>query len=206
MKSKYLSAAAALLCAAGLAACGGKGNGSMSLGVQVYGLDRAGLVVSNGGENLEIAGAGEYYFKTLLPPDTQFNVSIKSQPKDVDCILANNSAKINYYTYRQTTVNCTAVPYILGGTVVGLGAENSGLVLANGAQTVAIAGGATTWQFSNKVSNGLVYGVTVLAQPAGKSCTITGGGNGTGGGTMPARNIDANDANKVVVTCQSPTN
>ena len=40
MKSKYLSAAAALLCVAGLAACGGKGSGSLNLGVQVFGIDR----------------------------------------------------------------------------------------------------------------------------------------------------------------------
>src|SRR5689334_13421462 len=102
MKSKYLSAAAALLCVAGLAACGGKGNGSIALGVQVIGLDRAGLVLqNNGGDDLAIntAGNANYSFKTLMAPDSPFNVTIKATPANVTCKLANNTGKINYYTY-----------------------------------------------------------------------------------------------------------
>jgi hypothetical protein len=196
MKSKYLSAAAALLCAAGLAACGGKGNGSMSLGVQVYGLDRTGLVLSNGGEELQVAGTGNYYFKTLLAPDTQFNVSIKATPADVTCALSNNSGKINYYTYLQTTVSCAAVPYILGGSVSGL--KGSGLVLANGALTLAVTADGN-WEFASKIGNRTVYGVTVLTQPTyllngqtvTQSCTVA-----KGTGTMPAANVT-----DIVVTC-----
>lgn len=191
MKSKYLSAAAALLCAAGLAACGGSGNGSIGLGAQVYGLERTGLVLqNNGGDDLEVNGAGTWYFKTLMAPDAAFNVSIKTTPAGVTCNLANNTGKINYYSFQQTIVTCTPVPYALGGTVVGL--QGNGLVLANGSLTVGVTAGATTWEFSNKINNGAVYGVTVLAQPAGQTCSVT---NGTG--TMPQANVS-----NVVVTCQ----
>ncbi len=198
MKSKYLSAAAALLCAAGLAACGGKGNGSMSLGVQVFGLDRSGLVLqNNGGDDLTVNGTGNYYFATLMAPDSTFNVSIKTQPDGVTCTLANNTSRINYYTYLQTTVSCTAVPYTLGGKVNGL--NGSGLVLTNGAQTLAVPAGATTWEFASKIGNGSIYGVTVLAQPTRsengatvtQNCTVA---NGTG--KMPQANVS-----DVVVTC-----
>jgi hypothetical protein len=190
MKSKYLSAAAALLCAAGLAACGGSGNGSMSLGVQVFGLDRSGLVVTNDGEDLAIAGTGNYYFTKLLAPDSSFNVAIKTTPSGVTCTLANNTGKINYYTYLQTTVSCAPVPYTLGGTVTGLRAN--GLVLANGSLTIGLTAGTTSWEFGSKINNGAVYGVTVLTQPAGQTCTVA---NGTG--TMPQANVS-----NVVVTCQ----
>ena len=199
MKSKYLSAAAALLCAAGLAACGGKGNGSLSLGVQVFGLDRAGLVLqNNGGDDLTVAGTGNYYFATLMAPDAQYNVSVKTLPAGVTCTLNNNSAKINYYTYLQTTVSCAAVPYSLGGTISGL--TGSGLVLANGAQTLGVNAGSTSWAFASKIGNGSVYGVTVLVQPTytdgggnkvTQNCTVTGGT-----GTMPQA-----DVTNVTVSC-----
>lgn len=190
MKSKYTTAAAALLCAAGLAACGGDGNGSINLGVQVAGLDRTGLVVQNGTETLDIGGNGNHFFKTLLAPDASFNVSIKSQPSGVKCELSNNTGKINYYTYLQTTVACVPDPYTLGGSISGL--TSNGLVLANGSLTVAPQAGATTFEFPAKIANQAPYGVTVLAQPAGKTCTIA---NGTG--TMPQANVS-----NLVVTCQ----
>jgi hypothetical protein len=193
MKSKYLSAAA-LLCAAGLAACGGSGNGSMSLGVQVTGLDRTGLVLqNNGGDDLTATGSGTFFFNTLLEPDAGFNVSIKTTPSGVDCSLTNNTGKINYYNRVQTVVSCTPVPYVLGGTVTGL--KGTGLVLNNGALTVGVAPGATdpvSWQFANKINNGAVYGVTVLAQPVGQTCVVS-----NGAGTMPQANVS-----NVVVTCQ----
>lgn len=200
MKSKYLSAAAALLCVAGLAACGGKGNGSLNLGVQVIGLDRGGLVLqNNGGDDLTIstAGTANYFFKTLMAPDSQFNVTIKTTPANVTCKTGNNTGKINYYTYLQSSVTCTADPYTLGGTVSsvvnGISGPLSadGLVLANGAQTLAVANGASTWQFATPIGNQNVYGVTVLTQPTGQKCEVS-----KGTGTMPARNVV-----DVVVTC-----
>jgi hypothetical protein len=192
MKSKYLSAAAALLCAAGLAACGGSGNGSIGLGAQVYGLDRSGLVLlNNGGDELAVDRAGTWYFKTLMAPDSAFNVTIKSKPDFVECTLSNNTGKINYYSYQQTIVSCTPVPFVLGGSVTGLTAE--GLVLANGSLTVGVAANSANWEFSSKISNGAVYGVTVLAQPAGQTCTVA-----NAVGTMPT-----SDKRDVNVTCQN---
>lgn len=199
MKSKYLSAAAALLCAAGLAACGGKGNGSIALGVQVVGLDRSGLVLqNNGGDDLPVSGSGIAYFPTLMAPDSPFNVSIKTSPDGATCTLSNNTGKINYYTYTQTVATCTPVPYILGGKVIGL--KGSGLVLTNGPQTLAVPANATTWEFATKIGNTTIYGVTVLANPTytdsngqtiTQSCTVD---HGTG--KMPQANVS-----DVVVTC-----
>jgi len=197
MKSKYLSAAAALLCAAGLAACGGKGNGSIALVVQVVGLDRGDLVLqNNGGDDLTLANAGAASFKTLMAPDSQFNVTIKSAPAYVTCKLANNTGKINYYTYNQTVVSCTPDPFTLGGTVSGLNGTGTGLVLANGSQTVAVAANGS-WQFASPIGNRSAYGVTVLNQPANQTCTVAGGGNGQGAGIMPAAPVM-----NIEVTCK----
>ncbi|KQZ40922.1 hypothetical protein [Duganella sp. Root1480D1] len=202
MKSKYLSAAAALLCVAGLAACGGKGNGSIQLGVNVIGIDRTGLVLqNNGGDDLEITGTSnaQYFFKTLMAPDAPFSVTIKTTPDNVSCVLANNTGKINYYTYLQSTVTCTPDPYPLGGTISGL--TGSGLVLANGAQTVGVAANGN-WQFGSPIGNGSVYGVTVLSQPTNQTCTVTGGTSGNGSGTIKADKTNINVNLTVVVTCK----
>jgi hypothetical protein len=200
MKSKYLSAAAALLCAAGLAACGG-GKGSLSLGVQVYGLDRPGLVLqNNGGNDLTVDAAGTYYFSELMAPDASFNVTVRTVPAFVKCTAANNTGKINYYTYTQTVVTCIPDAFTLGGKVSGL--HGDGLVLANGARTVAVANNATDWHFTDPVPNGSIYGVTVLSQPTylnqsgqtvSQTCVVT---NGTK--AMPTYAVD-----DVTVTCSN---
>lgn len=190
MKHKYLSAAAALLCAAGLTACGGSGNGSLSLGVQVFGLDRAGLQVQNGSEVLDISANGNVFFKTLLAPDATFEVTVKTNPNGVKCTAANNTGRINVYTYLQTVVTCVPDAYTLGGTVSGLTAN--GLILANGASNVALVAGQGSFTFATPVANAAPYGVTVLAQPVGQVCTVS-----SGTGTMPQANVTS-----VVVTCQ----
>jgi hypothetical protein len=61
----------------------------------------------------------------------------------------------------------------LGGSISGLTA--AGLVLANGSDTVSPAANATTFTFPTRVGDGSAYGVTVLAQPAGLTCSVING-------------------------------
>jgi hypothetical protein len=78
--------------------------------------------------------------------------------------------------------------YTVGGTITGLTA--SGLVLANGAQTVSPASGATAFTFSTQVSSGTSYDVTVQTQPTGETCTVA-----SGSGAVGSQNVS------VAVTC-----
>jgi sugar lactone lactonase YvrE len=66
-----------------------------------------------------------------------------------------------------------AASYTIGGTVSGL--SSSGLVLANGSDTLNVPSGATSFTFATKVSSGASYDVTVTSQPAGGTCTVTSG-------------------------------
>jgi hypothetical protein len=88
---------------------------------------------------------------------------------------------------------CAINTYSLTGIVKGL--TGTGLVLANGSTTGTIAvspavdannapTGADVTLTMNPVPYASTYGVTVLTQPTGQTCTVTGGANGTGGGTM----------------------
>jgi sugar lactone lactonase YvrE len=62
----------------------------------------------------------------------------------------------------------------LAGPIVGL--EASGLVVANGSDTVAVAKAGTSFLFSNLLATGASYAVTVKTQPLGfQDCSVTAG-------------------------------
>ncbi|UGQ45960.1 hypothetical protein [Massilia endophytica] len=192
MKSKYVRAGAGLLCAALLAACGGGGNDNLLLSGSVSGLTKPGLVLQNGDQTTTVgAGATSFYFPNLIAPDSQFDVKIKTDATASTCTVHNGSGKANYYnTQSQVSVTCVTDSYQLGGTVTGL--DVNGLVLANGSATVPLTAGQTSFTFSTKVFDGANYGVTVLAQPPGRVCTVS-----NGVGTMPS-----GDVLNVAVSCQ----
>ncbi len=190
MKSLTMRCAALALCATTLAACGGGSGGSIPLSGSISGLNRAGLVLTNKGKDLEVANsATQFTFADLVASDSEFEILVKKNPDGQVCTPSNNKGRANYYSYTQTIITCTTDLYTLSGTVSGV--KNTGLVLANGSITVSVSPGATTFTFGKTVPNQLSYGVTVLSQPTGQTCTVQ-----NGAGTMPTA-----DRNDVVVTC-----
>lgn len=197
MKSSYLRAGVALLTTVILSACGGN-NGNLGLqgSIAYQGPVKAGLVLINNGngEKLTIeTGATYFAFTKLLGTDESFDVQVANQPTGAKCTLTNNTGKANAYNV-YVTVQCVANPYVLGGSVKGL--SGTGLVLTNGADTVAVlppatAGAEVSFKFPTQVSNGSPYGGTVLTQPAGQTCAFSAA---TNPGTMP----DANQLGLVV--------
>ena len=82
--------------------------------------------------------------------------------------------------------------YPVGGTVSGLSA--TGLVLANGSDTVQVAANAGSFMFSMRLPAGATYAVTIQAQPAGQTCVV---GHGTGAVASVA-------INNVSISCTGP--
>jgi hypothetical protein len=194
MKSTFLRSAAALLCALGVAACGG-GSGNLLLGGTINGLTKPGLVLinTNSGETVTVAAnSTTFAFPTLLKSDTDFNVIVQTQPTAAHCDPSFNKGKTGAYNVTSIILICVTNSYNLKGTVEGL--HSPGLVINNGSDQVEIASGTTSFTFtklkadgtvaSGKVADGSPYGVTVFLQPAGQNCTIT---NGTG--TMGSADI-----------------
>lgn len=202
MKSLYLPSCVALACALSLAACGGN-KGNLILGGSVSGLNKSGLTLqNNGGPALAIsAGASGFTFPELIGNDTDFNVTVKDMPAGAKCTIVNGKGKSAAYNVLTVEVRCITDTYTLGGTITGLDTE--GLTIVNGSASQTIKAGATTFTMnkyaadgvtyvSGKVADGSPYGLTVLTQPAGRSCSIA---NGTG--TMgSADRLDA-----VQITC-----
>ena len=144
MKSLYLRSGLALLCAIILSACGG-GDGSLQLSGSITGLTKDGLVLTNTntGELLTVpVNSSSFVFTKLASTDEQFNVIVKTQPTNANCVASNNTGKANVYTAYYIVITCTNDAFKLGGVVSGL--TSSGLILANGPDTVAVTpnGGA----------------------------------------------------------------
>jgi 6-phosphogluconolactonase (cycloisomerase 2 family) len=81
-----------------------------------------------------------------------------------------------------------AAAYHLGGAVVGL--TKGGLVLSNGGITLGVASGAGSFTFDSTFTGG--YRVTVLAQPDGQTCSVSGGSGSS-----------SSDVTSVQVICRS---
>jgi RNase P/RNase MRP subunit p29 len=187
MKSIYLRASVAAACALALSGCGGD-DGNLLLSGTVYGLTKEGLVLQNtkNGATLAVpAGSQGFAFNELLGSDTEFEVVVKTQPTAAKCEVTYGKGKTGAYNINSVIVTCITNSYDLGGTISGL--TTDGLVLINGAQRVTVPANATSFKFTTykadgtyltgRIPDGAPYGVTVLTQPAGKTCTVA---NGTG--------------------------
>ena len=175
MKSLTLRSSVALACALSLYACGGS-SGNLLLGGRIDGLTKPGLQLQNkSGPVLEVlAGAPNFTFKELIGNDEDFNVQVKTNPVGATCVPTNNKGKSGAYSVTSVLITCTNTTWELGGKITGLTAGS--LVLVNGSDKVTVAAGATDFKVS-KITNGVPYGIAVLTQPAGLTCSVQ---NGTG--------------------------
>lgn len=199
MKSLYLRSSVAMTCALILVACGG-GSENLLLGGKVYGLTKPGLVLQNNGKTpLAVPpGTGQFSFPGLIGTDEGYDVTIQSQPASAVCTMRHGKGTSGAYSVVSVEVYCITNSYELGGNISGL--DSTGLVLVNGSDRQEIPAGATTFTMnrtnadgsyaSGKVADGAPYGVTILTQPAGRTCSVT---NGVGTmGSAPVASIQVN--------------
>ncbi len=188
MKSFYLRAGAALACAVALSACGGS-DGQLELGGTFEGVTKEGLVVTIGCQEKAItppangSGAGRWAFNGLIASDDRYNVELKSKPSNTEsCDIMNPSGRAGYHV-TSVYIICKLRNHGLSGTVSNL---KGNLVLVNGSDKVTVQAGATTFKMTD-VPEDSPYGVAVLEQPAGQTCTV---GNGSGTvGPAPITNV-----------------
>lgn len=192
MKSSFLRPAVALALAALLAACGGTATYVVS--GTVNGLVHPGLVLTNNGVDLPIAvGATTFSFPGSLEYGETYKVLVKANPAHQTCEANEN---FNADTAgRMAAINvpvvCGVNTFTVGGKITGLTTE--GLVLTNGTTggTINVVKDATVFVFTNKVAFDQSYGITILTQPTGQTCTIA-----NGVGLMGDANVE-----NITVTC-----
>lgn len=175
MKSSFMRPALALALVVGLSACGGKA--SFTVGGIIDRLAYPGLVLANGSDTVAPeATATTFAFAKGVDYGTSYDVTVKTQPAHQTCAIPNGKDTAGRLATINILVSCSTNAYAIGGTVTGLTAE--GLVLTNGSTggTLVVLKDSTTFTFlNNPVTYGNTFGVTVLTQPAGLSCSVANG-------------------------------
>ena len=179
-----------------LAGCNDEGNGNggraqtYTLSASISGLSSDGLTLAVNGTAKPVAQAeSTLELASNLSPGTQYAVTVATQPAGQSCSVAGGSGTITSANVANVVVTCASLAFDLGGTIIGLNGD--GLVLANGADTLSVSAGATTFTMPTKVAYSSSYAVSVKTQPAGITCAVV-----QGTGTMPA-----NASRNVVLTC-----
>lgn len=187
-----MRAGCALALALALAGCGGKAEFPVT--VTVSGLFYSGLVLSNNGQNMEVApppavqfGTTSVSFPNTISYGDAYQVSIGSDPLHSHCALADaeNNAKgtAGRLASINVVVNCTVLPHNLGGNVTNL--TSTGLTIINGSTgggaNVVPSTSPTPFTISNQVQYGVPYGLSILSQPLYDTCKIDSGAIGTMG-------------------------
>jgi hypothetical protein len=235
MKFSLARPALALAVTAMLASCGGGGKATYPITVTVRNLQNlqdGPLVLSTNGMDLSFTAAnpvaditqtfpnqieyGQTY--SVIPKGfvaaSDATASRGAQPEHQNCSpstdypynfqpsgTAGQLAKIQiYYT-------CSPILYPLGGTITGLTAD--GLTLTNGSTDgpITVAANTASFTIGTGVAFNTTYGVSVVTQPTGLTCSVTGG-NGSqnnGSGIMDEAATKAGGVSSIVVTCVPKT-
>jgi hypothetical protein len=204
MKISYLRAGvAALACVVGLAACGGGSSGQLLLGGTIIGVTKDGLILQNnkGPDYAPTASAlaqssGQFYFPELISIDASYDVTVKAVPTNVTTCDVTNGKGRAAFNVTSVLVVCHLKTHALHGNVTVKDGQplTAGLQLVNGSDHVTVAantnGSAIPFDMA-PVGEDVPYGIAVLTQPDGLTCTVT---NGT-------KTMGTTDVNDVVVNC-----
>jgi hypothetical protein len=204
MKGAYVSVVAAgrlaitLIALGALTACFGSGGHTKKYTISGNTAGLVGTVVlqNNGGDNLGVSTNGAFTFATKVKKGKSYAVSVLTQPAGQTCVVTNGSGTA-MSKVTNVTVTCTTNPtYTIGGNVVGLVGGTTVVLQNNGGNNLSVnANGA--FAFTNKVTAGGAYAVTVLTQPAGQTCTVT---NGAGHANANVTNVTVTCAATVATT------
>ena len=151
---------------------------SYSIGGTVTDLTGSGLELALNGvvETLAIAGDGTFEFNTALDHDTNYAVTIASEPTGPSqtCTILNDSGTINAADITDVRVTCVTNQYPVGGSVTGLVGDQ--LVLQNNGADDQVLGADGGFTFTAQDDDSS-YNVTVLTQPNDplQLCTVSNG-------------------------------
>ena len=164
-----------------LVSCGGGGGGGgvaavFTVGGTVSGLTGTVVLQNNGADDLSIISNGTFTFATKVANSGDYSVTVLTQPAGKTCTVNSGVGRISDANVINVSVVCSANAYAVGGTVSGL--TGTGLVLQNnGADSLAVPAGSTSFTFSTNVANGAAYAVSIKTQPTatGQFCSVSGG-------------------------------
>lgn len=145
------------------------------------------VVLRNGDDLVTVHADGAFTFGTPVTHGGSYSVYVQSQPAGQACSVVNPNGNATA-AVTNIGLNCSPDSHTLGGSVSGI---SDRVVLRNGNGADLIVSGDGSFAFPAPVTAGQTYSVTVVTQPARRSCTVT-----NGSGTMPSSSVS-----NVTVTC-----
>jgi hypothetical protein len=123
-------------------------NQPFSVGGSIAGLGSAsGLVLTNGTDSLTVsAGATTFVMPAKIAFGSNYAVQVHSSPAGLICSVANGSGTMGAANVTQVTVTCSNQSNVLSGSITGL--SQSGLILANGSDTLTVSAGSPGFSLS----------------------------------------------------------
>ncbi len=161
-----------------------------TVGGSVSGLSGNVVLQDNGGDTLHISGNGSFTFPTAVARGSPYSVSVLTQPTGQSCSVSHGTGTVNLANVSDVSVSCAANTYSVGGNISGL--SGSVVLRDNGGDDLTVSANGP-FQFSTAVAYGNPYGVTVLTQPVGQTCSVA-----SGSGTVTA------SVSNVAVSCAAP--
>ena len=192
-----------------LSACGGSGGGSGSgnpapaqtytVGGSVTGLASGASVVlfDNNSNALTVSSNGAFVFTNALASGSRYAVTVSAQPSGQTCSVSAGSGTVGAVDITNVMVSCKTDTYTIGGTIQGL--SGSGLVVANGSDTLNVAAGATSFTMPTAVADGGAYSVTVQVHPTAVSCIVNGGAGTVTGADITSISISCGPGTESVL-------
>ena len=152
---------------------------SYLIGGEVLGLEGDEQVeVKNNSEVLSLAVNGPFNFVEKQIENTSYNVTVTASPSGKTCQLENRAGIVSDADITNIVINCSIVDsnvdsFNVGGTLTGL--ESGTVTLANKGQDIMEVNSNGSFTFSQKLTTGSSYNVTVIGQPGGLSCEVENG-------------------------------
>lgn len=145
------------------------------VGGTVTGLAGTGLSIRNNGSNTtSITANGGYAFSTPLSNGATYSVTINAQPVSPaqTCSVSGGSGTIAGADVTTANINCITNTYAINVATTGLIAGTLQLQDSISSQNLSVTANGTT-SFATPVASGSNYNVTITAQPAGQTCTLS---------------------------------
>lgn len=161
---------------------------TFSIGGTTSGLSGTVVLQNNAADDLSLTANGAFTFATSVASGATYAVTVLTQPIGQTCSVSSGSGTVTA-AVTSVSVVCSATTHAVGGIISGLSGT---VVLQNNAgdNLSLTANGALT--FATAVAYGSAYAVTVLTQPTGQTCSVSGGS-----GTI------AGDVTSVSVVCST---
>lgn len=158
-----------------------------TVGGNVSGLTGSVTLQNNSGDDLIVSANGTFTFATGLLDAAAYSVTVLTQPAGQTCTVTNAGGNISVANVTNVTITCA--DNTIGGTLTGLVGDVT--LQNNGGDDLTILAGVNgPFIFATPLDNGATYSVTVSAQPAGQTCSVTSGGTGTITGPITTVTVD----------------